>query len=101
MRVLLKGTAVDGSGYVLLADGTVISTHATIAEAVKVRDEQSKSRGAQVPSDASDGTAPKPDPQAVNLTARRSGCYWFLCDSPLLILFRLSGRSRWQELCSK
>jgi hypothetical protein len=58
---LCIATAVDGSGYVLLADGTVISTHATIAEAVKVRDyEQSKSRGAQVPSDASDGTAPKP-----------------------------------------
>jgi hypothetical protein len=37
--------------------------HEMIAEAVKARDEQSKSRGAQVPSDASDGTAPKPDPQ--------------------------------------
>ena len=62
---LYIATAVDGSGYVLLADGTVISTHATIAEAVRVREEQNKSRGAQVPSEASDGPAPKPDPQVL------------------------------------
>ena len=55
-------STATGIGYALLADGKVISTHATVAEAVKARDEQNKSRGAQVPSDASDGTAPKPDP---------------------------------------
>ena len=33
-------TLVDGSGYVLMmVDGKVVSTHATIAEAVKARSE--------------------------------------------------------------
>jgi hypothetical protein len=33
---LYIATAVDGSGYALPAAGTVISTHGTIAEAVKL-----------------------------------------------------------------
>jgi hypothetical protein len=31
-------TLDDGSGYVLIVDGKVVSTHATAAEAVKARD---------------------------------------------------------------
>ena len=70
----------------------MVSTHETIAEAVKARDEQSKSRGAQVPSDHERDRA-KTRSSGFNLTWRNSGCYWFLCDSPLLILFRLSSKS--------
>ena len=62
---LYIATAVDGSGYVLLADGTVISTHATIAEASRCVMNRAKVHAAQVPPDASGGTAPKPDPQVL------------------------------------
>ena len=31
-------TTVDGQSYVLLVDGKVVSTHATVAEAVKARE---------------------------------------------------------------
>jgi hypothetical protein len=32
-------TLADGSGYVLMVEGKAVSTHATIAEAVKARNE--------------------------------------------------------------
>ena len=40
-------TLSDGSGYVLMVDGKVVSTHETIAEAVKARNELQVKREAQ------------------------------------------------------